>query len=136
MTWSSFSLLVGICYSVYYGFNILLDLLKPSKTGTSDETETLTITESHEPTVISEFEDDVIEPLEPVNEIGVINESDNTLRKEEISETTTIDDDDVIVSKEVQTILPSPLSGGVEYLDFIKLCRQKALVEASKHDFA
>jgi len=125
-------LLVAVCYAAYYGINVLIDLLRSPNAGPSDGTETLVLAEAHRPTVISGLGDGEIGPTETYGpepggspESGVAGET-----------TETDGDPSASPEREGSPVAPSPLSGGVEYLDFIKLCRQKAIVAASKHEFA
>jgi len=115
-------LLVAVCYAAYYGLNVLLDVVRSSDAGPSDGTETLVLAEAHRPTVVSGLVDGVIGPTETHGQ-----EPEVPPESGAPGETTGTDGDPVA---------PSPLSGGVEYLDFIKLCRKRAIVEAAKHEFA
>jgi len=123
-------LLVAVCYAAYYGINVLIDLLRQSNAGPSDGTETLILAEAHVPTVISGLGD---------GEIGL---TETSLQEPEespesgVTVAATETDGETAEVSEGKPVVPSPLGGGVEYLDFIKLCRQKAIVEASKHEFA
>lgn len=141
MTWINFSILVAICYAAYYGFNIVFDILKPSASGPKDNTETLTFTESLQPTVVADSEDTdtAIRPV--VTQDSNQNDLLNNLKKEvETTESEhqplSYDESDTIQPTMIETVVQNPLSGGVSYKDLMKLCREKAIVETSKHAFA
>ena len=59
MTWSSFTIVVTVCYAIYYGGNILYDLVRPASVAKDGEqTEVLRFTEETAPVSVKGPEND------------------------------------------------------------------------------
>lgn len=135
MAWSSFTLLVAVCYGVYYGVNILFDMLKEPKAGIGDSTETLTIFENQQATVVGDLSVETENKPDTAAAGKTSEKIDNILKKEEQTEKEDYEEHETVVFTSVETIVQSPLSGGVSYSDLVRLCREKAIVESTKFEF-
>jgi hypothetical protein len=121
MTWTSFTIAVMVCYALYYGGNILFDLIRPASIGKSGvQTEVLHFTEETRPVVVTESDEDD-EPFTPQR-------SEKKTGKQEVA----------VGHREASPqseITPDPLSGGLSISQLMPAIRQKAIVMTTRHDF-
>ncbi len=119
MTWNSFTIVVAVCYALYYGGNILFDLIRPAPVAKDGEqTEVLRFTEETAPVIVKGPENDD-EPVTP----GIA---------EKISAKETTESREASHQKEIN---PDPLSGGLSISQLMPAIRQKAVMMTTKHDF-
>ena len=119
MTWSSFTIVVTVCYALYYGGNILYDLVRPASVAKDGEqTEVLRFTEETAPVIVKGPENDD-EPVTPG-------------RTEKIFPEETTESGETSPQKGIH---PDPLSGGLSISRLLPAIRQKAVVMTTKHDF-
>lgn len=122
-------------YAVYYGLNIIFDMLRALKQGTDDETEALKFEENFEPATVvpggyahnGEHE-----------QSGADSKVSGETNGMEMERRSNLESDDMDIQVEpihIETIVQSPVSGGVSYTDLFKLCREKAIVESTKFNF-
>ncbi|MGV8135041.1 MAG: hypothetical protein AB2L20_07495 [Mangrovibacterium sp.] len=119
MTWNSFTIVVAVCYALYYGGNILFDLIRPAPVAKDGEqTEVLRFTEETAPVIVKGPENDD-EPVTP----GIT---------KRISPKETTESRETSPQKGIH---PDPLSGGLSISRLLPAIRQKAVVMTTKHDF-
>lgn len=121
MTWTSFTIAVTGCYALYYGGNILFDLIRrPSAVTNGDENDLLQFTEETTPVVVTaeEHEDSPADKGRSEMKAG---KQDVDARPGEAP-----------LQNEVT---PDPLSGGLSISQLLPAIRKKAIVMTTKHDF-
>lgn len=145
MTWTNFLLTLAVIYVVYYGFNILYDLLNSNKKSTKGEVVSLT------------FKDDI-----PVKDVNNLNGHDNvqhqTISKEEVDKGETKDEvlttnerkeeeqntpipvthpkeEPVTLSGKVKVIADAVVSGGINYDELLNKAINGAIARGSQIDF-
>lgn len=121
MTWTSFTIAVTGCYALYYGGNILFDLIRqPSAAKSGGGNDLLQFTEEATPVIVmaKENEDNPadVEPskIKPGRQDANARKSETSAQNE---------------------ITPDPLSGGLSISQLLPAIRQKAIVMTTKHDF-
>ena len=121
MNWTSFSLLMLGSYSLYYGVNFLLDVLKQSaNSGNGQPIQSLQVADSPQPVVVDESDFTTVEHGQvAVAEKPTTKESTEKPAKE----------------KEQQPVQEAE-SGGVSLGEMIRLYRQKAIVQSARYDFS
>ncbi|MGV8135966.1 MAG: hypothetical protein AB2L20_12185 [Mangrovibacterium sp.] len=121
MTWTSFTIAVIVFYALYYGGNILFDLLRRSPAGKGDiQPEVLQFSEETTPIIVSGLEvlDNRFESDQP--EEKPVRQNARSTQKMESSR---------------EEIVPDPLSGGLSISQLMPVIRQKAIVMTTRHDF-
>lgn len=136
MIWNNFIILVVTAYAVYYGLNIIFDMLRALKPGMDKETEALEFEENFEPTTVDPggYAQDVTHS-EASTDSGNVNGETDGIKKEQQPNLESDDMDIQVEPIHIETIVQSPISGGVSYADLFKLCREKAIVESTKFNF-
>ena len=139
MTWSNFTSLVVICYALYYGINIVFDLLKTSKSVGDETSDILEFDEISEPAAVDpeRFLPENESATTPRPDPEVIGSKSNGSNSEELAQKA-IDqkeEEDGIGLIHIETVQQNPISGGVSYSELFRLCREKAIVESAKFNF-
>lgn len=96
MSWSKFTIVIAICYMVYYSFNIIFDMLKGNNSvASTNGGDVLTFTEDIQTTYVEDEievvpkrailgnhgldqKDEVLEPVDGVDELSMVMENINT----------------------------------------------------------
>ncbi|WP_423128540.1 hypothetical protein [Gaoshiqia sp. Z1-71] len=121
MTWTSFTIAVTGCYALYYGGNILFDLIRrPSTVIGGDGNDLLQFAEEAIPVIVTALEDES-NPTDAERSAMKPGKQDVNVRQRETSAQ--------------NEIIPDPLSGGLSISQLLPAIRQKAIVMTTKHDF-
>lgn len=156
MSWSNFLLILGICYLAYYGFNFLFDLFgKPKNKQQSVGDSVLMFTETVVPLDIEEEsnqnreevitnvlnkEKEVIQEQSPIQVTEIEAEPTAVPYTEQVNESIVVKNTSII--DEPQLIPPkvnvevSAESGGLDLKSLFALCREDAILQSSKINFA
>ncbi len=120
MTWTSFTIAVTGCYALYYGGNILFDLIRqPSTVKSGHGNDLLQFAEEATPVIVTAQEDEN-NPTEERSEMKP-GKQDANIRQRETSAQ--------------NEIIPDPSSGGLSISQLLPAIRQQAIVMTTKHDF-
>lgn len=123
MTWTKFTLLLVGAYGLYYGFNILMDFLRQTRTEVKGKVTSLVLGDDLKPVIVDEADFSSPAPTdEPPNLNGAASPAENEVQPSGVTNEP--------VPKQ------QPESGGVSISELLKLYRNKAILQSAKYDFS